>query len=505
MRALRDWLNGRTLPEPSVAMLACVRDEQDLLPAFLLYHHAIGIERIYLFLDRCTDASAELARRFPWVRALAVDPEEAARFPYVADLHVACMNHALRLARDEGFDWLLILDADEFACADNPGGSAIERARLPTMLRDIGPATSAVRLPTRELVPALLPEETPFWKQRHFQTAPRLDWRIYDPFSGETHPWREFLGHREGKYLVRTSLVVQGYDSHRWVPEQGLRFPDRPQFVPLPTEDRGWHWHFYTTSQRHWRDKFRKQAFEPEQWICGNPVELPKLLWRRAAAAPDSAVPDYFAQWIARPSDALRELAMRGLVVEEDGVETVLREAGHLVRDTLVLPKRYRGPAPEPFHPCRDQGPSLAQDALGRVLDYPAALTSAADLKGSHPLEILGGEVFRWLEPNAAVRLRTIPERYRLHLHMRDLRRLWAGELDLSMNGRSIPARERQIEAGTISQLLLPEDFTGGPDYWLEMRFAPIDTAAMCPQDPRALGAPLFRLTLEPDDHSLAG
>jgi hypothetical protein len=37
------------------------------------------------------------------------------------------------------------------------------------------------------------------------------------------------------------------------------------------------------------------------------------------------------------------------------------------------------------------------------------------------------------------------------------------------------------------------------------MRFAPIDTAAMCPQDPRALGAPLFRLTLELDDHSLRG
>jgi Glycosyl transferase family 2 len=496
MRPYPRWLNDWRVPKPRVAMLACARNEEELLPAFLLYHHAIGIERIYLFLDRCTDASAELAGRFPWVRALAVDPEEAARFPYVADLHAACMNHALQLARQEGFHWLLVLDPDEFAFANNPGGSLIERADLRAMLRNVDTTISAVRLPTRELVPAPLSEESPFWKQRFFQTEPRLEWRLYDPVSGETHAWREFIGHRQGKYLVRTSLAVQAYDSHRWVPEQGRRFPDRPQFVPLPTEDRGWHLHFYTSSQRQWRDKFRKLAFEPERWICGNPVEPPKLLWRRATAAPDALIADYFPRWIAWPIDDLRALATRGLVVEEDGVEAVLREAGHLAGDTLILPEHYARRAAEPFYPASDKGPSLARDVLGRVLDYPAALTPAVDLKGSHPLEIVGGEIFRWLEPYAAFRLQTVPARYWLRLHMGELCGLWAGTLDLSMNGRPIPARERHIEAGTLLQLLLPDDFTHGPDYWLEMRFAPVDTAAMRPPDPRPLGAPLFRLTL---------
>ena len=74
------------------------------------------------------------------------------RFPhFVADLHAACMNHALYLARQEGFDWLAILDPDEFAFANNPGRSAIERAHLPAMLRRIATTTAAVRLPTREI------------------------------------------------------------------------------------------------------------------------------------------------------------------------------------------------------------------------------------------------------------------------------------------------------------------------------------------------------------------
>jgi hypothetical protein len=184
--------------------------------------------------------------------------------------------------------------------------------------------------------------------------------------------------------------------------------------------------------------------------------------------------------------------------VQEDGVEAVLHEAGHLAGDTLILPERCAGRAPEPFYPASDKGQSLARDVLGRVLDYPAALTPVVDLKGSHPLEIVGGEIFRWLEPYAALRLQTVPALYWLRLHMRQLCGLWANKLDLSMNGRSIPARERHIEAGTLSQLLLPEDFTRGPDYWLEMRFAPVNTAAMRPPDPRSLGAPLFRLTLEP-------
>ena len=69
---------GGMKPMPRVALLACVRDEAEFLPAFLLYHNAIGIERVYLFLDRCTDASEDLAGGF---RGCARSPSILRRRP----------------------------------------------------------------------------------------------------------------------------------------------------------------------------------------------------------------------------------------------------------------------------------------------------------------------------------------------------------------------------------------------------------------------------------------
>lgn len=440
MRALRSWINAWTADTPQVgprvAIVTCVRDEAALLPAFLLYHRAIGVERIYVFLDRCRDASAALASRFPWVRPFVVD-RTGTELPYVADLQAACMNHAHALARDAGIDWLLVLDPDEFAFADNPGArDATSRAHLPTLLLRVRPETAMVRLATREVVPVRLPSDAPFWKQRYFQTSPALEWRILDPLTGDLHAWNDFLGHRQGKYLVRTSLAVQGYDSHRWVPEQGRRAPDRPQFVPLPTEELGCHWHFFVTDQDHWRGKFRKQAFEPETWPCGSAVELPKVLWRRAASlGTEREVGDYFARWIARPEDELRGLAARGLVVESRAVESVLREAGHLDGDALRWPKRAAArSSPQGFRPADDRGPALEVDAAGRILDYPAALTPAERLRGAHELETFEGRPFRWLEPQAALRLAVPPGAYRLHLHMDRLALLWTGQLALALD-----------------------------------------------------------------------
>src|SRR5688572_25540502 len=210
---------------PRLAMALCVRDEAEFLPANLLYHHALGVSRAYVFLNRCKDDRARIAASLPWVRPILLDPEEVGRFVYVADLHAACMNRALELARAERFDWLLFLDPDEFAAADSPkpeGGSATERAHLGRMLARVAPETEVVLLATREVVPARLPARARFWSQRFFQVEPRLSWRILDPLTGVVADWKGFLGHRLGKSIVRTSAAVQAFDSHWWVPDQSV-------------------------------------------------------------------------------------------------------------------------------------------------------------------------------------------------------------------------------------------------------------------------------------------
>lgn len=114
-------------PEPRparLAMVLCVRNEEDFLLANLLYHRALGVERAYVYLDRCTDRSVELASRLAGVRLIEAAPAERARFEYVGDFQAACMTHALGLARAEGFAWLLAVDADEFA-------SGVDRREAP--------------------------------------------------------------------------------------------------------------------------------------------------------------------------------------------------------------------------------------------------------------------------------------------------------------------------------------------------------------------------------------
>ena len=98
---------------PSLAMATCVRDEEEFLAANLTYHHAIGVSRAYVFLDRCIDSTPEIVRSFPWARAIPEDRDD--ELAHLTSYLNQCANQALDLAREEGFEWLLHLDADEFA------------------------------------------------------------------------------------------------------------------------------------------------------------------------------------------------------------------------------------------------------------------------------------------------------------------------------------------------------------------------------------------------------
>jgi len=191
----------------------------------------------------------------------------------------------------------------------------VERAHLGTMLSQLDASIEQVRLATRELVPLALDRNAPFWKQRFFQKEEVLDWEIFDPLTKRTASWHGFLGHREGKCLVRTTCEAQGYDPHRWVVEQGDYVPERPEYVALNTIESGFHLHFFIVNQRHWIEKFRKMSDEPETWPCGHPVELPELwLGRASSRLSDKELAGYFQRWIARSEGDIQERARRGLL-----------------------------------------------------------------------------------------------------------------------------------------------------------------------------------------------
>jgi hypothetical protein len=478
------WRRGmfrRSRAAPRVALVTCVRDEARWLPLFLRYHHAVGIERAYLFCDRCNDSSTVIAAQYPWVNVLHVAPDEAEQFPYIADLHRACMDHALGLAREEGIDWLLIIDPDEFACGDNPGDTPLERAQLQPLVARSRPETVQIRLATREIVPQRLPDGEPFWRHRFVQRRGELTWNFRDPVAGDMHAWTGFLGHREGKALVRTTASVQGFDSHRWVPQQGAVWPRRPEFTELPTEHAGYHLHYYLTGHHHWIEKFRKQSHEPDVWICGTDVELPKRMLRRAAlSSPAGAAADYFARYVSRPEKELVELARRGIIEENHDVVSLLQTFG-----AALLGAAFR-----PLSPQGNGSPTGVRRGW-TALDMPVD-----HRQGFFGLERHSGDYFRWAQPDVAVRLAVPPGDYRLRVDMKSLRRLWRGRLDLWCDDRPIPCRHRSFAGGVVQQELRRGDLSADP-FWLRMHFDPIDTSTW-PNEVRRLGAPIFSIDLAP-------
>lgn len=292
-----------------LGMVICVHNEQLLLEANLLYHHAIGVDTVYLFLDRCTDRSEEIASRFPWVRIIHRNIPEP---PYFCREHQsACMNDALEMAREDGLEWLLVIDADEFAFANNtpgkegfakkdrkllreefresPNADRWIRANLKCLLRDVPPGIDQVILQTMEALPLALPDRKRFWEQEYFMTKGPYPGKIMDPNTREWRKMDRWLGHSLGKPIVRTSAHVEAYDPHSWTRWQNVSLPEFAWRFPIPSVRRGWHSHYYCVEPEVWLKKFRDIALQHEFWPSGMPMEFPKLQWGRASVNMSSA------------------------------------------------------------------------------------------------------------------------------------------------------------------------------------------------------------------------
>lgn len=315
-----------------LAMVMCVHNEELLLEANLRYHHAIGVDAAYLFLDRCTDRSEEIASRFPWVRVIHRNTPES---PFhIREHQVVCMNDALEMARADGFEWLLGIDADEFAFANNKLGKEgvgkkdkrllgedqrespnlrhWARANLKRMLADIPGHIEQVSLQTCEALPVVLPDPDRFWEGDYFLTKGAYPGEILDPVSGEWRKMDRWLGHDFGKPIIRTSARVQAFNPHFWAKWQNVHPPDLAWHLPVPTLKRGWHSHYYCIEPNVWLKKFRDVARNHEHWPTGTRVEFPKLEWSKAAVkmTVDEAS-DYLAKGVKVSEKTARKWAKK--------------------------------------------------------------------------------------------------------------------------------------------------------------------------------------------------
>jgi hypothetical protein len=220
-----------------------------------------------------------------------------------------CANRGLALARRDGIDWLLFLDADEFARGEGADGD------LPAMLAGVAAGTDQVVLATREVAPEAV--AGPFWHLRHFQVNGIVRRPILDLRTGEIRTLGKWIGHNQGKPVARTRAALTAVSSHRWAAADGR--------TPVPTEQRGWHYHYVVTSASHWLGKYRQLAEEPATWRTGQPVPFPKQCWKELALRLSPAeAEDYYRRWVAFSPDLCARMLAQGMLARDDFVHQVL-------------------------------------------------------------------------------------------------------------------------------------------------------------------------------------
>jgi hypothetical protein len=303
-----------------------VRDEARFLRENLAYHRYMGVDRIYLFLDRCTDETPIIAADFD--HAVTLDRPRRDDEAYMSTFQTRCLNEALEIARTDGYDWLLHLDADEFARPPRPRnfvfcfgkrnglGPLSDANRLPKMLRDVPDEIEQVTLRPLDVLPTPRPIGSPFYEHQYFQNRGAMRRDILDPTCDEVIRYDKRLGHYHGKSIVRVSDRVEAGNAHFWARRGGGK---------LPSVKRGLLYHYIAVDGELWLTKHRKFAEYPAHWEKGNPVRFPKQAWKEASLAMSlEEARAYFDRWIALPESRLRRACWTGAVVSDPFVKQVI-------------------------------------------------------------------------------------------------------------------------------------------------------------------------------------
>ena len=310
-------------------MALVVRDEARFLGANLAYHKALGVARAYIYLDRCTDTTPEIASACPWAVSIPCDRDPSDR--HMSSYQVRCLGDALNRSRADGFDWLLHLDPDEFAWGDNQSGlwrRLLGQGRetpiqavgsLTTMLGRVRSSVEMVAVRCKEVVPLPVEPDAPFWKLHYFQDRGILKRPVLDPTTGSIRQLDLWIGAHRGKSIVRTSAAVQPASAHHWVraDDAGGR--------PLKIQRLGFHYHYVVVNSEQWQTKYRKFAEYPDHWSSGRPVRFPKQAWKEASLKMTAEeARRYYDEWVAVRPENLDRLVDGRQVVRESFVEEIL-------------------------------------------------------------------------------------------------------------------------------------------------------------------------------------
>lgn len=268
------------------ALVLTVKNEARLLRQNLLYHLAIGVEKIFVYFDGTTDDGKEQIDDLPNVVIQdSVSAKKYVHLPYLEKFwsnaqkhHTArqCLNtfDALKQCEALGFEWLISLDADEVLVPDISNEKDIRH-----FFSKIPEATDIVRFKTfevigrKEVYQNVIAEETWFKTQKNFKSHfDNIFIKIENPYSGKNIRSSFWLGHTMGKSAIRTKRNIIPKNVHRYSTISGTS----------PTiANKGYLLHYHLYDFPDFVKKYENFKNRATTYLSGNNIDSLKSLWIR--------------------------------------------------------------------------------------------------------------------------------------------------------------------------------------------------------------------------------
>lgn len=112
-----------------IAIVACVKNEEDYLSEWLRFHEVVGVRHFFIYLDQCEDESERVLREYgsggrvtiiPWAGRMIDTPTSK-----LLNSQVIAFSHAIQNF-GSGYKWMAFIDADEFLLPKS--GNTLEAA-----------------------------------------------------------------------------------------------------------------------------------------------------------------------------------------------------------------------------------------------------------------------------------------------------------------------------------------------------------------------------------------
>ena len=275
------------------ALVLTVKNEARLLRPNLLYHLALGVDRIFVYFDQTTDNGREtIADLEEAVIQDSVSIEKYKNKEYLEKFwsnahehHTArqCLNtyDALQQCKRLGIDWLVSLDADELFLTGNKG----EQTLIEFFSPEISQVFDVIYLPTLEVVNRkmvyenVMAEETQFKKQKNFKSwFDRVYRKIYNPYTQNHITTSYWLGHTMGKAAINVRSNVIPHNVHRYKMRNG----EKPR---IKTAGNILHYHLYDFED--FLKKYINFKDRSTTYLSGNQIDSIKSLWIKLVNDPN--------------------------------------------------------------------------------------------------------------------------------------------------------------------------------------------------------------------------